>query len=182
MTKPDYSALGERDSATVTPEGIPLDGGIAGVRIGKPVNHVDHRGRLFEVWSSDDPYWQQPFVYSYCFSVRPNTTKGWGVHDHKFDRYVLISGEVVTVLFDGRSDSPTFELEQRVALSGQGVRQLTIPPGVWHININVGADEAFLLNFPTEPYIYERPDRRTLPFDSPDIPVDVRRYFPTQSR
>lgn len=173
---------GNPDVATVRPDGSSLAVMIDGVRTHSPVNHVDHRGRVFEVWTHGDDYWDEPFVYSYCFTVRPGTTKGWGVHDHKNDRYTLISGEVLVVLYDGRSDSPTAGLVQTVMLTGEGVRQLTIPRGVWHADVNVGPDEAFLINFPTMPYNYESPDRRTLPIDTAEIPVDVRQLFPTQFR
>lgn len=180
VTGSDLSSAGRRDGATVRPDGSSLARVIDGVLTKAPVNHVDHRGRVFELWSSTDDYYTEPFVYSYCFSVRPHTTKGWGVHDHKHDRYTIISGEVLTVLYDGRADSPTYGLEQRVMLTGEGTRQLTIPPGVWHMNINVGTMEAFLINFPTLPYDYANPDRRTLPVDAPEIPIDIRGLFPTQ--
>jgi dTDP-4-dehydrorhamnose 3,5-epimerase len=176
------TGIGEPDRATVSPEGRSLADTIYGVRTHAPVNHTDHRGRVFEIWSHCHDYWTEPFVYSYCFTVRPGMVKGWGVHDHKHDRYTLIAGEVLTVLYDGRPDSPTHGLEQRVMLTAEGIRQLTIPPGVWHVNINVGPSEAFLVNFPTRPYDYAAPDRRTLPIDSTDIPVDVRSLFPTQFR
>lgn len=170
------------DEATVTSGGNSLASVIDGVRTFSPVNHVDHRGRVFEIWSPTTDYYDEPFVYSYCFTVRSNTTKGWGLHQHKSDRYTLISGEVLTLLYDARLDSPTHGLQQKVMLTGEGVRQLTIPPGVWHMNINVAPVESFLINFPTEPYDYEHPDRLTLPFDTEDIPVDARRFFPTQSQ
>ena len=176
----DQSSLGTADAATVRPDGSSLASTIEGVRVFAPVNHVDDRGRVFEIWSSGHEYWDEPFVYSYCFSVRQGNAKGWGIHDHKSDRYTLISGEVLTVLYDGRSDSPSFGLEQRVLLSGQGVRQLTIPPGVWHLNLNVGEGEAYLINFPTQPYDYAAPDRRTLPIGTPEIPIDARQFFPQQ--
>ena len=176
------TGLGVPDAATVTPTGERLERKIDGVRTFAPINHVDHRGRVFEIYPAANDYWDEPFVYSYCFTVRAGATKGWGVHDHKHDRYTLITGEVLVVLFDGREDSPTTGLVQQVTLTGEGIRQITIPPGVWHLNVNLGESEAYLVNFPTKAYDHARPDRRTLPVDTPHIPFDARQVFPTQLR
>lgn len=170
----------KRDVATVTPAGRPLAKVIDGVSTVAPVNHVDHRGRVFEIYAGDSSHWQKPVVYCYAFSVRPGTTKGWGLHEHKDDRYTLISGELLTVLYDARVDSPTHGLVQQVVLTGQGVRQLRIPTGVWHLNICLSPTEAFLINHPTEVYHHGAPDRLLLPWNTPEIPFDASAYFPTQ--
>jgi dTDP-4-dehydrorhamnose 3,5-epimerase-like enzyme len=86
----------------------------------------------------------------------------------------------MTLLYDARAGSPTHGLTQEVPLSAEGVRQLLIPPGVWHLSINLAAHETLLINHPTRPYRYEAPDRLTLSWNSPKIPVDVRRYLPRQ--
>ena len=67
-----------------------------------------------------------------------------------------------------------------VPLSPQATRMLMIPRRVWHVDINLGTEECMVMNHPTEPYDYASPDRRLLPWDSPDIPVDLRTYFPMQ--
>ncbi len=177
----DFDAFGaDRDEETVTAAGEPVHATIDGVLTRRPTTHVDHRGRLFEIVNNDPEFWAQPIVHSYCFTIRANTLKGWGVHQHKTDRYCLISGETLTLLYDGRRESPTYQLVQKVPLTPQGIRMLTIPTGVWHLSINVAPVETMLVNFPTLPYRYEAPDRLTLPWNSPDIPVDVADYFPRQ--
>jgi dTDP-4-dehydrorhamnose 3,5-epimerase-like enzyme len=70
---------------------------------------------------------------------------------------------------------------QKVTLSEQGTRQLVIPTGVWHMNINVSESESFLINHPTEIYHHEAPDRYLMPIDSKDIPFDTASLFPTQN-
>jgi dTDP-4-dehydrorhamnose 3,5-epimerase len=172
----------DRDNATVTSTGQSLAKQIDGVSTVSPVNHVDHRGRVFEIYAGTSEHWKQPLVYCYGFTVRPNQTKGWGLHELKDDRYTLISGELLTVLYDARVESPTHKLIQKVTLSPEGARQLVIPAGVWHMNICIGAGEAFLINHPTEIYSYGQPDRLLLPWDSAQIPVDVASYFPIQQR
>ncbi len=112
--------------------------------------------------------------------MRANHTKGWGLHQRKIDRYTLISGELTTLLFDARADSPTAGQSQKVTLSGEGIRQLTIPVGVWHMNINVSPSETYLINHPSEVYDHAQPDRLLLPCNTCEIPVDVAGIFPIQ--
>jgi dTDP-4-dehydrorhamnose 3,5-epimerase len=171
-----------RDLATVASSGKSLAKVISGVLTNSPVNHVDHRGRVFEVYPGPSEHWVEPLVYAYVFTVRAGQTKGWAIHEHKSDRYTLVTGEVLTVLFDARLDSPTHGLEQRINLSGEGVRQLVIPQGVWHMNINIGESEAYLISHPTTTYSHDAPDRLLLPWDTKEIPVDVSDYFPTAAR
>lgn len=170
-----------RDIATVTKRGESLAAVIDGVRMLQPPVHVDHRGRVFEVYQGQGDYWTEPIVYCYAFTVRPRTLKGWGLHERKTDRYTLITGEVLTLLYDPRVDSPTHGLTQKVVLSEQGVRNLTIPVGVWHLSVNLGPSEAHLINHPTEVYHHDQPDRLLLPWNTPEIPIDVGAFFPIQS-
>lgn len=173
--------VGTPDPATVTAEGESLAAAIDGLRTKRAVVHVDHRGRLFEVFNAADDFWSGPVVHSYVFTVRPGTIKGWGVHDHKWDRYCLITGEMLIVLWDGRENSPTHGLVQEVVLSTEGTRMLATPPGVWHANVNLGPAECVVMNHPTAPYDYAHPDRRLLPWNSPEIPVDLSAYYPVQT-
>jgi dTDP-4-dehydrorhamnose 3,5-epimerase len=172
----------EADSLTITPDGQRVNAVIEGVQTIAPVAHVDHRGRLYEVINPvrDPEFWVDPVIASYVFTIRENTLKGWGVHEHKEDRYCLISGETMTVLFDARFESPTYGVVQEVPLTPSGIRQLLIPAGVWHCSINVAPAETMLINFPTKPYRYDAPDRLTLPWHTHNIPVDISRYFPRQ--
>ena len=170
------------DGPTVDSSGVSLRGGIDGVLTRSVVSHVDHRGRVYELINiqRDPEFWNDPVIASYVFTIREGTIKGWGVHEHKEDRYNLISGETMTVLYDARFDSPTYQQVQEVSLSPQGIRQLLIPAGVWHLSVNVAPEETVLVNFPSQPYNYDAPDRLTLPWYSDNIPVDVEKYFPRQ--
>ena len=170
------------DGPTVDATGTSVKSIIDGVLMRTVVSHVDYRGRVFELINieRDPEFWNDPVIASYVFTIRPGTLKGWGVHEHKDDRYNLISGETLTVLYDARFDSPTYQQIQEVSLTPQGVRQLLIPAGVWHLSVNVAPEETMIVNFPSEPYNYDAPDRLTLPWYSADIPVDVEKYFPRQ--
>jgi dTDP-4-dehydrorhamnose 3,5-epimerase len=49
---------------------------------------------------------------------------------------------------------------------------LTIPALVAHGVQNMGVERASFLNFPTQVYRHDRPDKRRIPFDSPLIPFE----------
>jgi dTDP-4-dehydrorhamnose 3,5-epimerase len=170
----------QKDTQTVNSAGDPVSKSIHGVKVFKPANHVDHRGRLFEIFPGKSDFWSDPVVYCYAFTIKANTGKGWGLHLKKIDRYTLITGECLTVLFDARLNSPTHGLIQKVFMSGQGIRQLSIPSGVWHMNLNIGTEETFLINHPTEIYNHETPDRLLLDWDTKEIPIDLQQFFPIQ--
>ena len=63
-------------------------------------------------------------------------------------------------------------------MSDRGIRQIVIPAGVWHVTVNVGQEEALLVNFPTKPHNHESPDRSGLPWDTDLIPLDLRTLMP----
>lgn len=170
----------QKDIQTTLPNGQRTEKFISGVSINGPVTHVDHRGRLFEIWSGNQHFWKDPVVYCYMFSIKKNCAKGWGLHLEKDDRYTLIKGECCTVLYDPRRNSSTFGMTQKIFLSEQGVRQLVIPKGVWHVNLNVSEEETFLINNPTQIYNHEAPDRYQLPLDTDEIPFKISDLFPAQ--
>jgi len=169
---------GDRDVATVTKDGRSLAAVIEGVKTRSTPNHLDHRGSVFEIFEGNLDFWETPVVYAYQFSVRPRQMKGWGMHQFKVDRYTIISGEVLLVLWDDRPDSATRGVVQKVVMSERGMRQAMIPNGVWHISINLGAEEARLVNLPTDVYHHDAPDRLLLAWDDPQVPIDLRTVFP----
>jgi dTDP-4-dehydrorhamnose 3,5-epimerase len=174
----DDGRPGFRDRQTVTAAGDSTLPTIDGVVTHRPVVHLDHRGSLFEVYNGDPALWSSPVVYAYQCSVLPGQIKGWSRHEIKTDRYCLAVGEIMLLLHDSRPDSPTHARTQLVMLSPQGVRQVVIPAGVWHLLANAGSQEAHLVNFPTERYHHDAPDRILLPWDTDELPVDVREYLP----
>jgi len=171
-------AAGQRDQQTVTPRGDSVLRTIDGVKLRTTVNHIDHRGSVFEIFEGANDFFETPIVYAYQFSIRSGQMKGWGLHEHKTDRYTIISGEVLLFLYDARVDSPSHGVVQKVVLSDRAVRQVIIPPYVWHLSVNLGDGEARLVNFPTQVYHHEAPDRLLLPWDSPEIPISVAQHLP----
>ncbi len=171
-----------KDSQTVTPSGDPVGDDIDGLMTCSPPTHVDHRGRVFEIFPGSSDFWREPVVYFYCATLRALQIKGWALHLTKDDRYTIIRGEMTVALYDAREGSPSYGMTQQVTLSEQGIRQLLIPAGVWHADVNVSEAETQFVNTPTQPYQHENPDRFLLPWDSAEIPYDLALLFPVQTR
>jgi dTDP-4-dehydrorhamnose 3,5-epimerase len=163
---------GEGDIATVDAAGKRLSTGIDGVVYVRMVSQVDHRGTLTEIVNFANPFWDEPVVYSYCFTIRPGRIKGWGLHRRQADRYFLCAGAMRVVLHDGRVESPTFGAFAEFHLTQEARALLLIPPGVWHADQNWGDRDAVVLNFPTRPYDRAAPDKARVDPHSGVIPFD----------
>jgi dTDP-4-dehydrorhamnose 3,5-epimerase len=130
----------------------------------------DERGIILELVDARTDYWHDPIPYMYLGTCRPGKAKGWGMHDDHIDRYMIISGEMLLVLFDDRPDSLTTGVVQEFYLTMEGRNQITIPTGVWHAHMNLGTADLVFLNAPTEPFDHANPDKHTLPLDTDKIP------------
>ncbi len=163
-----------QDHQTVTPDGALLDQIPAGVTFREATTHVDYRGSLVEMFDERWDWSDFPLVYSYCFTLRPGMMKGWGMHRTYEDRYFNLFGEVESVLYDDRPDSPTRGLVTTIVFSEFRRRLMNIPPGVWHAHRNIGDKDAVMINFPTKPYDHANPDKYRLPLDTDQIPHQFR--------
>jgi dTDP-4-dehydrorhamnose 3,5-epimerase len=106
----------------------------------------------------------------YQTTIRPGQVKGWVLHLAQDDRLFFSFGDVRVVLFDARTDSPTFE-RLNVHYFGESNRALLrIPRGVYHAIQNVGERDVVFVNCPTAPYRHEEPDKYRLPLDTERIP------------
>ena len=162
-----------RDAAHRGPDGRLLATGIEGVVVERPPRHVDHRGSVFEAVKHGHPFWSEPIVHAEWVVVSPGMIKGWGMHTESDDRYVAGSGRLRVVLYDGRTDSPSYEQFAQFHFGEQSPGWLRIPRGVWHASQNYGDTDAVFLNYPTEPHWYENPDKYRLdPYDGTKIDFD----------
>jgi dTDP-4-dehydrorhamnose 3,5-epimerase len=162
---------GVRDVPTIAAEGrrrTQLDGVVAAAA----VVQADHRGTLIETINFDNPFWEEPVVYAYAFTVAPGRIKGWGMHKHQTDRYAALAGRLRVVLYDGRPESPTFQRFAEFCFADEAPGFLRIPPGVWHADQNVGEAPCQLINFPTRPYDRDAPDKYRIDPTSGEIPFD----------
>jgi dTDP-4-dehydrorhamnose 3,5-epimerase len=159
-----------RDQQTVTSAGQSIVPLIDGVTFHDSTMIRDDRGAVVELF---DPRWgwhPDPLVFSYLFTVRPGVVKGWGLHKLHEDRYFVVRGEMEVVMFDPRSDSPTYGKVSRVLLSADRPRLMNVPKFVWHADHNIGTEDTVVVNFPTIQYNHASPDKYRLPIDTPLIP------------
>jgi len=161
----------QRDEATVSAGGDSLVRLPHGVSVRELVTHVDDRGSVCELLDARWPNGREPMVYAYTFTVRPGYIKGWGIHRHHEDRYALLYGEMELHLYDDREDSPTHHQLSKVVLSEYRRRLVNIPPGIWHLDRNIGPKDAVVVNFPTKPYDHANPDKYRLPPNNDYIPI-----------
>jgi dTDP-4-dehydrorhamnose 3,5-epimerase len=162
----------ERDEVTVDKSGKLLAPSIDGVKVKRLSPNVDHRGQLTALLDTRDPFWSEPVVYAYEFTINPGRIKGWGMHDHQTDRYFAANGSVRVVLFDGRKDSPTAGALIQLHFGERAPGCVQIPPGVWHADQNWGDTVARVINFPTRAYNAEDPDKYRIDPHSGVIPFD----------
>jgi dTDP-4-dehydrorhamnose 3,5-epimerase len=164
---------GRRDRPHRGEDGRLFDLGIEGVQLERPPRHVDHRGSLLVAATVGHPFWSEPIVHCEWVVSSPGMIKGWGMHRESVDRYVVMTGRIRVVLYDGRVESPTFQALRQFHFSDESPGWLRIPCGVWHASQNYGERDAVFLNFPTEPHQYDDPDKyRVDPYDRSQIDFD----------
>jgi dTDP-4-dehydrorhamnose 3,5-epimerase len=160
----------QRDVQTVTPAGERVDELLDGVRIRPAVTHLDSRGSVCEIYNPAWGFTEEPLVYVYQTTIRPGQVKGWILHLEQDDRLFFSFGDAKVVLYDARSDSPTFESLSILYFGESNRALLRIPRGVYHAIQNVGRSDLVFVNTPTRPYCHEEPDKYRLPLDTDRIP------------
>jgi dTDP-4-dehydrorhamnose 3,5-epimerase len=131
----------------------------------------DERGYLMEMLRCDDPFFQK-FGQVYLSVVYPGVVKGWHYHNVQTDHFVIVKGMAKVVLYDRRDRSPTRGEVAEFHLGERNPTLVTIPPGVLHGMKGVGNEPAYLVNVPTEPYDYEKPDEFRVDPHSDEVPYD----------
>lgn len=169
---PSWALTAAPDQPTVDNSSRELPTRIDGVVVRRLTSHADHRGALTPVIDAREPFWAEPIVYAYRFTILPGRIKGWAMHELQMDRYVYVAGDIRVVLFDGRTGSPTAEAIVEVHFTDRTPGLVSIPPGVWHAAQNWGSTEAHVLNLPTKAYDPDRPDKSRIDPHSEAIPFD----------
>lgn len=142
---------------------------IDGVRVRALKQIHDERGYLMEMLRSDWPEFDT-FAQCYVTIAHPGVVKGWHYHKLQTDHFVVVQGKAKIVLYDGREASPTKGAVNEFFSSEQTPQLIKIPPLVVHGFKAVGGGDAYVVNFPTRLYDYEKPDEYRIAQDSPDVP------------
>ena len=147
---------------------------IFGVYVKKLRVIPDERGRLMEILRSDDDCFTH-FGQVYMTTGYPEVVKAWHYHTKQTDNFCVVQGMMKIVLYDSRSDSPSFGLVNEFFAGEHNPILITIPSLVYHGFKTIGEKEAVLINIPTEVYDYTKPDEHRVPPDCKDIPYNWER-------
>lgn len=144
---------------------------IAGVRVKQLRVIPDERGRLMEILRSDDDLFLK-FGQLYMTTAHPGVVKGWHYHKRQTDNFAVVKGMIKLVLYDRRKDSPTKGEVNEFFLGEHNPQLVQIPPLLLHGFKCIGAEEAIVLNCPTELYRYDEPDEFRVDPCSGEVPYD----------
>jgi dTDP-4-dehydrorhamnose 3,5-epimerase len=134
----------------------------------------DDRGRLMEILRSDDDIFKK-FGQVYMTTALPGVVKAWHYHKKQDDNFTCVHGKMRLALYDARKGSPTYGEINDFVVSLDDPILVVIPKMVYHGFKCVSETEALVINTPTRPYDYKKPDEYRLdPFDN-DIPYDWRK-------
>jgi dTDP-4-dehydrorhamnose 3,5-epimerase len=147
---------------------------IHGVHVKKLKVIPDERGMLMEMMRDDDSFFQK-FGQVYLSVVYPGVVKGWHYHRKQTDHFVFVKGMAKVVLYDSREDSPTKGEVNEFFMGENNPILLVIPPLVLHGMKGIGTEAAYLVNTPTEHYVYDKPDEHRVAPDDPSVPYDWSR-------
>jgi dTDP-4-dehydrorhamnose 3,5-epimerase len=147
---------------------------IDGVKIKKLAVIPDERGRVMEILRRDDPLFQK-FGQAYMTTVYPGVVKAWHRHEKQTDNIVCVFGMIKMALYDGRPGSPTHGQVNEFYLGVHNPLLVQVPPGVHHGWMGVSAEEAAIINVPSEPYDRDHPDEQRLDPHDNDIPYVWKR-------
>jgi dTDP-4-dehydrorhamnose 3,5-epimerase len=160
----------KQDVQTVTVDGQQIQKLIDGVSIQPSITHLDDRGTLCEIFTPHRAPHPAPVVYVYQFTIRPGKIKGWHAHRLHDDRIFISQGHVKVVLYDSRTDSPTFSMINEIYRSEFSRDLMVIPAFVYHAHQNVGTTDALFISMPSRAYDHQSPDVYRFPIGSDQIP------------
>lgn len=144
---------------------------IDGVKIKKLGVNPDERGRLMEIFRSDEDEFIK-FGQVYMTTAYPGVTKAWHYHKKQRDYMAVVKGMMKIVLYDDRADSPTMGEVNEFFVGIYNPVRVSIPPMVYHGFKCISDEEAIVINTPTECYNYAEPDEYRLDPHENDIPYD----------
>ena len=130
---------------------------IDGVKI-KPLKRIcDERGMIMHMLRYDDPHFEQ-FGEIYFSTAYPGVIKGWHEHTKQVQNYAIIQGMIKLVLYDNRSDSPTYKELMEIFTGEDNYQLIRIPTGVINGYKAIGTNTAIVANCSTIPH---EPDEMT---------------------
>jgi dTDP-4-dehydrorhamnose 3,5-epimerase len=121
----------------------------------------DERGRLMEIFRSDDDLFEH-FGQVYLTTAYPGVVKAWHYHKKQIDHMAVVQGMMKIVLYDGRKKSPTYKKIQEIFAGVYNPVLVRIPSMVYHGFKCISQEEALVINVPNQVYHYKKPDEYRL--------------------
>lgn len=144
---------------------------IEGVKIKKLRVIPDERGRLMEIFRSDDDLFSK-FGQVYMSTTYPGVVKAWHLHKEQTDNVACVHGMIKLALYDARENSQTYKEIAQFFMGVHNPLLVQIPEEVYHGWMCVSEEEALIINIPTEVYNYEKPDEHRLDPHKNNIPYN----------
>lgn len=142
---------------------------IEGVSVKQLVTHLTEDGYFREVLRDDDNMLER-FGQSSISVAHPGFIKAFHWHKEQDDVWCILSGQVRTVLYDTRENSPTHKQTQVIIMGEDAPKIVLIPKGVAHGYQVLGNKPATLLYFTTRHYNPQ--DEERIAFDDPEVNFD----------
>jgi dTDP-4-dehydrorhamnose 3,5-epimerase len=160
----------EKDPPHVSPDWEIAADRIDGVVTRDVRNIVTANGITTEVFRQDWGVVGADVVHMIFVTLRAGALSAWHMHKRKTDHLFVVGGHLRAVLYDGREDSPTYEMVNVLHLSRLRPTLAIVPPGVWHGLQTLGSEPGSFVNFFDRQYDYDDPDDWRLPPDTDEIP------------
>ncbi|MDO9023579.1 dTDP-4-dehydrorhamnose 3,5-epimerase family protein [Zwartia sp.] len=160
-----------KDQQSITKDWKPsqpsLIHGVTVREINAVLTDYGHLNEVFRTeWHPKNDRVDQIFVSTF----QSGGLSAWHAHGETTDRLFVVAGQMRVVLYDSRTDSPTFGKINEIKLGSHRPSLLVIPPKVWHGVQNYLNNPAILINAVDHAYCYENPDHYRLASDSTTIP------------
>ncbi len=146
-------------------------GKIHDVVIKKLITHPDDRGYFREILRDDDNLLRR-FGQTAITKSYPGIIKAFHWHEAQDDIWYVASGMARVVLYDQRTESPSYKQTQVIFAGEDNPVSILIPAGIAHGYQVLGNEPIFLFYHVTRAYNPAAPDEQRIPFDDPGIGFD----------
>jgi dTDP-4-dehydrorhamnose 3,5-epimerase len=134
----------------------------------------DERGRLMEILKCNEDIFVK-FGQVYISTTYPHVVKAWHFHKMQDDFIICIHGMLKLVLYDSRDNSHTKGEINQFFIGEFNPALVKVPKEVYHGWKCISEEEAIVVNIPTEPYDYKKPDEFRLDPHNNNIPYNWER-------
>lgn len=144
---------------------------IQDVMVKKLVRHSDDRGFFMEILRDDEKLLER-FGQASLSKSYPGVIKAFHYHEKQDDIWFFPVGNVQTVLYDLRENSPTRGETNIFYMGEDNPLVVVIPKGVAHGYRVLGNQPACIVYFTTEAYDPRHPDEKRIDWNDPMIGFD----------